>query len=99
MLPGCCTSIARPVTLAGAGSGASKQALLTLVHLRKNETFSQLGTDFGVSQATAWRYADETLDVLADWAPDLHEALTGLGEGDHVIVDSRPDLHRPHPRG
>ncbi|WP_030192791.1 transposase family protein, partial [Streptomyces violaceorubidus] len=26
-------------------------------------------------------------DVLASWAPGLHEALTGLGEGDHVIVD------------
>jgi hypothetical protein len=30
---------------------------------------------------------DEALDVLASWAPGLHEALTGLGEGDHVIVD------------
>ncbi|MCX5233254.1 IS5 family transposase [Streptomyces sp. NBC_00233] len=67
--------------------GCFNQALLTLVHLRKNETFSQLGAGFGISQATAWRYVDETLDVLADRAPGLHEALTGLGEGDHVIVD------------
>ncbi|AVH99337.1 IS5/IS1182 family transposase (plasmid) [Streptomyces sp. WAC00288] len=67
--------------------GCFKQALLALVHLRKNETFSQLGAGFGISQATAWRYVDETLDVLAGWAPGLHEALTGLGEGDHVIVD------------
>ena len=44
--------------------GCFQQALLTLVHLRKNETFSQLGAGFGVSQATAWRYVDETLDVL-----------------------------------
>ncbi|PNG22506.1 IS5 family transposase [Streptomyces cahuitamycinicus] len=64
-----------------------QQALLTLVHLRKNETFSQLGAGFGISRATAWRYVDETLDVLAGCAPGLHEALTGLGEGDHVIVD------------
>jgi hypothetical protein len=27
------------------------------------------------------------LDVLASWAPGLHEALVGLGEGDVVIVD------------
>jgi hypothetical protein len=27
------------------------------------------------------------LGVLACWVPGLHEALTGLGEGDHVIVD------------
>ncbi|MFE5908151.1 IS5 family transposase [Streptomyces wedmorensis] len=67
--------------------GCFDQALLTLVHLRKNETFSQLGAGFGISQATAWRYVDETLDLLAGWAPGLHEALTGLGEGDHVIVD------------
>ncbi|WP_093879116.1 transposase family protein [Streptomyces sp. TLI_105] len=67
--------------------GCFDQALLTLVHLRKNETFSQLGAGFGISQATAWRYVDETLDVLAGWAPGIHEALTGLGEGDHVVVD------------
>lgn len=67
--------------------GCFKQALLTLVHLRKNETFSHLGAGFGISQATAWRYVDETLDVLADWAPGLHAAFTGLGAGDHVLVD------------
>ncbi|WP_435972275.1 transposase family protein [Streptomyces sp. Qhu_M48] len=68
-----------------------QQALLTLVHLRKNETFSQLGAGFGISQATAWRYVDEALDVLAGWAPGLHEALTGLGESDHAAD--------PHTRG
>ncbi|MFJ3673595.1 transposase family protein [Streptomyces sp. NPDC090106] len=67
--------------------GCFDQALLTLVHLRKNETFAQLGAGFGISQATAWRYVDEALEVLAAWAPGLHEALTALGEGDHVIVD------------
>jgi hypothetical protein len=54
--------------------GCFKQVLLTLVHLRKNETLSQLGAGFGISQATAWRYVDEALDVLASWAPGLHEA-------------------------
>ncbi|CAM5415073.1 IS5 family transposase ISSro1 [Streptomyces griseus] len=33
--------------------GCFQQALLTLLHLRKNETFSQLGAGFGISQATA----------------------------------------------
>jgi hypothetical protein len=64
--------------------GCFKQALLVLVHLRKNEP---LAAGFGVSTATAWRYVDEPLDVLAAWAPGLHEALVGLGEGDFVIVD------------
>ena len=74
-----------------------KQALLALAHLRKNETFAQVGAGFGVSEATAWRYVDETLEVLAAWAPGLHEALVGLGEGDFVIVDgssSRPTASR-----
>jgi hypothetical protein len=67
--------------------GCFKQALLALVHLRKNETFPQLGAGLGISQATAWRYVDEALDVLAARGPGPQEALTGLGEGDHVIVD------------
>jgi hypothetical protein len=33
------------------------------------------------------RYVDETIEVLAAWAPDLQEVLVGLGEGDFVIVD------------
>ncbi|WP_420719044.1 helix-turn-helix domain-containing protein, partial [Streptomyces sp. NRRL S-646] len=49
-----------------------KQALLTLAHLRKNETFAQVGAGFGVPEATAWRYVDETIEVLAAWAPGLH---------------------------
>jgi hypothetical protein len=67
--------------------GCFQQALLALVHLLKNETFSKLGAGFGITRATAWRYVDKALDVLASWAPGLHEAFTGLGEGDHVIVD------------
>ncbi|MEV7862597.1 transposase family protein [Streptomyces hirsutus] len=67
--------------------GCFDQALLTPVHPRKNETFAQFGAGFAISQATAWRSVDETLEVPASWAPGLHEALTGLGEGDHVIVD------------
>ncbi|WP_371656732.1 MULTISPECIES: transposase family protein [unclassified Streptomyces] len=67
--------------------GCFKQALLALAYLQKNETFAQLGAGFGVSEATAWRYVDETLEVLAAWAPGLREALVGLGDGDFVIVD------------
>ncbi|GAA2908978.1 IS5/IS1182 family transposase [Streptomyces thioluteus] len=67
--------------------GCFKQALLVLAHLRKNETFAQVGAGFGVSESTAWRYVDETLEVLAAWAPGLREALVGLGEGDFVVVD------------
>lgn len=67
--------------------GCFRQALLALAHLRKNETFPQLAAGFGVSTATAGRYVVETVEVLAGWAPGLHEALVGLSEGDFVIVD------------
>ncbi|WP_406191666.1 transposase family protein [Streptomyces sp. NBC_01017] len=67
--------------------GCFKQALLALAHLRKNETYAQVGAGFGVSEATAWRYVEEAVEVLAAWAPGLHEVLVGLGEGDFVIVD------------
>lgn len=39
--------------------------------------------------ATAWRYVDGTVELLAAWAPGLHEALAGLGEGDFVSLDGR----------
>ncbi|MFE5596671.1 transposase family protein [Streptomyces sp. NPDC056549] len=55
--------------------GCFQQALLTLVHLRKNETLSALAAGFGISTTTAWRYVDETIEVLAAWAQGLHEAL------------------------
>ena len=55
-----------------------------------DETLPRLAAGFGVSTATAWRYVDDTVEVLAAWAPGLREALTGLGEGDYVIVDSTP---------
>jgi len=59
-----------------------QQAFPTPVHLRWNATFAQLGVGFGISEATAWRYVDEALDVLTSWAPGLQEALAGLGDGE-----------------
>jgi hypothetical protein len=50
-----------------------------------------LGRDHGISWATAYRYVDEVISVLADQAPDLHEALgrakkQGLA---NVILDGK----------
>jgi hypothetical protein len=53
--------------------GCFKQTLLALVHLRKNETLPARAVGFGISTTTAWRYVDETLEVLASW---LHPACT-----------------------
>ncbi len=60
--------------------GCFRQALLALVHLRKNETLAQIGAGFGVSTATAGRYLTETVDVLAEHTPSLLDALQVLQE-------------------
>lgn len=68
----------RELQLSWRKLGGFKQALLVLAHLRKNETLAQVGAGFGVSEATAWRYVHETVEILASWVPGLHEALVGL---------------------
>jgi hypothetical protein len=44
-----------------------------------------------VPRATAYRYRDEALTVLAAHAPDLHEALSEVAEQgwSHVVVDGK----------
>ena len=48
-----------------------------------------LARDHGISRATAYRYLDEVIAVLADQAPDLRQALDrARDEGySHVILD------------
>ncbi|GAA2436783.1 hypothetical protein GCM10010421_28190 [Streptomyces glaucus] len=67
-----------------------RRAQLALAHLRKKERLAQPSAGFGVSEATAWRYVDETVDVLAAWTSGLREALTGRGKDDFVILDGTP---------
>jgi hypothetical protein len=67
------------------------QALFALVWFRKREDLATLGAGFGISRATAYRYHDEAVTVLADQAPDLHEALQqAKDEGlAYVILDGK----------
>ncbi|MFC4856923.1 transposase family protein [Actinophytocola glycyrrhizae] len=51
------------------------QAVLGLRWFRQNAEVAALARDHGVSRATGYRYLDEVIDVLADQAPDLHDAL------------------------
>jgi hypothetical protein len=51
-----------------------QQALLVLVHLRNGETFAGLAAGFGVGTATAWRYVQEAVALLAARAPKLDAA-------------------------
>lgn len=55
--------------------GTRKQALFVLAWFRKREDIPVLGAGFGISRATAYRYHNEAIRVLAAQAPDLHEAL------------------------
>lgn len=87
-----------------------QQAVLVLVHLRKNATLQQVGVGFGVSTAAAGRYVTEAVDVLADHAPTLLDALHHhdpnellildgiLIRTDRVAVDNEPArIHRAGP--
>jgi len=68
-----------------------RQALLVLVWMRTKGEVAVIGAGFGVPRATAYRYRDEALTVLADQAPDLLEALQEVAEQgwSHVIVDGK----------
>ncbi|MHC0429973.1 transposase family protein [Streptomyces sp. O3] len=63
------------------------QAVMVLVHLAHGDTFAQLGSHFGVSTDTAWRYVNEGIDVLAACAPDLAEAVKAAGHKRRLLLD------------
>jgi hypothetical protein len=52
-----------------------KQAVFALAWFRDRPDIRRLGAGFGISQATAYRYKDEAIEVLAAKAPTLREAL------------------------
>ncbi len=90
----------RELRLPRRKSSCFEQALLALAHLRKNETFAQVGAGFGGSGATAWRYVDETLEVLgAEPAPDPGRAERGrLRHRRQTLIHSAYRHRRPsHP--
>jgi hypothetical protein len=52
-----------------------RQAVFALAWFRDRPDIARLGKGFGISQATAYRYLDEAIGVLAAQAPGLREAL------------------------
>jgi len=66
-----------------------QQALLVLAYLRKGETFAELAAGFGVGTATAWRYVNEVVALLAARAPKLRKAVRDARNAGHayVVVD------------
>jgi hypothetical protein len=67
------------------------QAVLVVRWFRDRTDPGRLGRDHQVSRATAYRYLDEGIAVLAARAPDLHEALEGAVEAGlpYVILDGK----------
>ena len=67
------------------------QAVLGLRWLRDRTPPDALARDHGISRATAYRYRDEVIEVLAAQAPDLRQALDrARDEGfAHVILDGK----------
>jgi len=67
------------------------EALMVLSWFRNHGDVALIGAGFGVSRATAYRYRDEVITVLADQAPDLHDALTEVAEQgwSHVVLDGK----------
>jgi hypothetical protein len=63
-----------------------QQALLVLVYLRKGETFAEVAAGFDVGAATAWRYVEETVGLLAVRAPKLRKAVRDAKKAGHAYV-------------
>jgi hypothetical protein len=67
------------------------QAVPGLRWFRDRTCPDALARDHGISRATAYRYLEEVIAVLADEAPDLREALERARAGGlpHVILDGK----------
>jgi DDE superfamily endonuclease len=67
------------------------QAVLGLRWFRDRTSPDALARDHGISRATAYRYLDEFITVLADPAPDLRAALERAQDDglSHVILDGK----------
>jgi hypothetical protein len=67
------------------------EAVLGVRWFRNRTAPEALARDHGVSRATAYRYVDEVIAVLAEQAPDLHQALARAREEglSHVILDGK----------
>ncbi len=56
-----------------------RQALLALAHLRNGDTYTRLAAGFEIGVATAWRYVQEAIALLAAAAEDLATAMDASG--------------------
>ena len=73
-----------------------RQAVLGLRWFRDRTAIGALARDHGISRATAYRYVDEVIAVLAARGPGTaRSAGTGAGRGRGVRDPGRQDHRRP----
>jgi hypothetical protein len=67
------------------------EAVLGLRWFRDRTAPDALARDHGISRATAYRYLDEVIEVLASQAPDLQQALERAKDQEfsHIILDGK----------
>ncbi|MGW3608240.1 transposase family protein [Micromonospora sp. NPDC005161] len=64
-----------------------RQALLALAHLRNGDTYTRLAAGFEIGVATAWRYVQEAIALLAAAAEDLATAMQRIQRLAYAILD------------
>lgn len=64
-----------------------------LVHLCRNETFADPAAAFDVGAATAHRYVTEVIDLLAELASDLRQAMRIAQRRHGVNIQFLTDPH------
>ncbi|MEE6311059.1 transposase family protein [Plantactinospora veratri] len=64
-----------------------RQALLALAHLRNGDTYTRLAAGFEVGVATAWRYVQEAIALLAAAAEDLATTMQRVRSLAYAILD------------
>lgn len=77
----------------------SEAVRMTLVRLRRNNTYQDLGEDFRVTHQTAWNNVQVIVAFLADvLACDEQEDLSVLVENKICLIDGLliPTFHRRH---
>ena len=74
------------VTAGRSARRGASSALLVLAYLRKGETFAELAGGFGISTATAWRYVNESVALLAARSPRLRQALREAKKAGHAYL-------------
>lgn len=64
-----------------------EQSLLVLAHLRKGETYAELGAGYKIGTTTVFRYIQEAIEVLAARASTLAAAMAVIVRKAFVILD------------